>query len=86
MKTKAEIRDKIKALEREKRLVKSSVKPISSQEIVQGFFNAKIGALKWAIGFKTKTRYWCNGCRIMHKEPRCPYCGGETIINPETDL
>ena len=77
MKTKAEINSKIKQL-REWR-DNSGIEVESLREQHRQACNLMIMALRFALGYKIGTRYWCLTCARLHKNIKCPYCGNDHL-------
>jgi len=75
MKTKTEIKAKIKQLYNCKKLIQY-MPPQARAPYLMSMEN-EIMALKWAIGYKVSTDYWfCSSCLIRHKGEKCPKCDG----------
>ena len=77
MKTKTEIKNKIKQL-RIDRDIKHYNK--TYMRFYKEAVNAEIATLKWVLEFKASRRYWCSGCGISHQNLKCPKCGNDTYL------
>jgi rubrerythrin len=82
MKTKTEIKNKIKQL-RQDREIKPADK--TYMQFYKEAVNAEIRALEWALGYKINRRYWCSGCGISHEYLQCPKCGDHTYLGNHDD-
>lgn len=83
MKTKGEIRVKIKQL----RTQRDAAKPLPSTQGYLSLSNAAIRALEWVLGYKRKPLFWCYQCALLHNNLKCPRCGNATEhkISKESD-
>ena len=82
MKTKTEIKNKIKQLRHDRDLKPDN---LSNYHFYKECMNAEINALQWALGYKTSRRYWCSGCGISHQNLKCPKCGNDTYLGNHDD-
>ena len=82
MKTKTEIRNKIKQLRHDRDLKPDN---LSNYHFYKECMNAEINALQWALGYKSTRRYWCTGCGISHQNLKCPKCGNDTYLGDHDD-
>ena len=82
MKTKTEIKNKIKQLRHDRDLKPDN---LSNYHFYKKCMNAEINALQWALGYKSTRRYWCTGCGISHQNLKCPKCGNDTYLGNHDD-
>ena len=82
MKTKTEIKNKIKQLRHDRDLKPDN---LSNYHFYKECMNAEINALQWALGYKSTRRYWCTGCGISHQNLKCPKCGNDTYLGNHDD-
>lgn len=76
MRKKSEIKDKISILSsRAKRHPPDIPQSLFSQ--YQEILKTEIRTLKWVLGHKLPTWYWCVDCQKGHRNLRCPHCGNE---------
>jgi ribosomal protein S27AE len=82
MKTKTEIKNKIKQIRQDR-----DIKPDNtlSYPFYKECMNAEILALKWALGYKIPRMYWCSGCGISHQNLKCPKCGNDNYLGNHDD-
>lgn len=81
MKTRGEIKDKIKAL----RNLRNDALQFSGTEGYVFLTNGGIKALEWILGYKRPPSWWCYRCALLHRGLKCPKCSNETerIITQE---
>jgi hypothetical protein len=82
MKTKTEIKNKIKQLRHDRDLKPDN---LSNYHFYKECMNAEINALQWALGYKSTRRYWCTGCGISYEYLQCPKCGDHTYLGNHDD-
>ena len=82
MKTKTEIKNKIKQLRHDRDLKPDN---LSNYHFYKECTNAEINALQWALGYKSTRRYWCTDCGISHQNLKCPKCGNDTYLGNHDD-
>ena len=82
MKTKTEIKNKIKQLRQDREIKPQNTK---YERFYREAVNAEINALRWTLGYKTTRRYWCSGCGISHQNLKCPKCGNDNYIGNHDD-
>ena len=82
MKTKTEIKNKIKQLRHDRDLKPDN---LSNYHFYKECMNAEINALQWALGYKSTRRYWCTDCGISHQNLKCPKCGNDTYLGNHND-
>lgn len=75
MKTKAEIKEKIKQI----RINRDDSKYIPNRKYYVLALNMAIYGLEWAMGYKVPKTYWCSACALPHRNIRCPICGNATV-------
>jgi len=73
MKRKQEILNQIAELRLEGKSNKSIPKALRTH--YEDILNGQIRALRWALGYKTGSYYFCVYCQRPHKNFQCPYCG-----------
>ena len=73
MKSKAEIRAKIKCL----RTYRNHAQRLQNTEGYIFLSNGAIRALEWVLGYKRKDLFWCFECGVLHQNLKCPKCGNE---------
>ena len=74
MKTRNEIRAKIKQLRAERNYAQQ----FETTEGLVFLKNGAIKALEWILGYKRKPQFWCFHCALLHNNLKCPKCGNET--------
>ena len=77
MRTKAEIKGKIAKI-REGRDSEVISVPEWRNHYRQAC-NLIIMGMQYALGYKTRTFYWCGRCAIYHSKVKCPKCGNDTL-------
>lgn len=80
MKTKAEIRAKIKDI----RALRNYFQQFKNTEGAVFLCNGSIRGLQWSLDYKLKKQWWCHGCALLHNNLKCPICGNE-IEHTEVD-
>ena len=87
MQSKSEIRSKIKHLynlkKQSRELMKQNGHSLTQLKYPFQIVDYSILALKWAIGYKTTftvPHYFCLKCNLMHKDPTCPKCGNDEVM------
>lgn len=78
MKRRAEIIEKIKQI-RQWRDNSPIVTPALRERHKQAC-NLLIFGLRFALGYKIGSRYWCIKCAYPHKNVRCPKCGNSSLM------
>ena len=73
MKTKKEIRAKIKEL----RISRNAAKQLDGTKGYVFLINRTIRTLEWVLGYKRPPQYWCSRCALLHNNLKCPKCGNE---------
>jgi len=48
-------------------------------ERFQENIDSQIRVLRWVLGEKVTSYYFCVGCLIAHEGKECPICGGHTV-------
>ncbi len=77
MKTKAEIKQYIKKLTEMRD--NAFMVNIEGRARYQQAINFMITGLKYALGYKLDTYYWCTKCSIAHRNVRCSKCGNDNL-------
>jgi recombinational DNA repair protein RecR len=75
MKTKTEIKNKIKELRSQKKLAKI-IKDKQGKEKYLDVTKQEIHALEWVLGYKSTEYYFCSRCFTIHDKEICPKCRG----------
>ena len=78
MKTKAEIKAKIKEIMHARDTADIGVQPYARN--YRQACNIALLGLRYALGYKQQPYYWCVSCSYAHKNVKCPKCGNENLI------
>jgi len=79
VKTRSEIRQKIKDLQNDIKAYKHVPKP--KRQDYEDIIRGQIRALRWAMGYKLNgSVYWCSSCKLAHKGIECPKCHSSRLV------
>lgn len=74
MKAKIEIRQAIKEIQEE-------INGTYNDAIYKEFLYNQLRALRWVLGYKNRSRYWCPRCEKVLTLTPCSKCGGSDKLS-----